>query len=201
MTIRQLAEVSGCAISTVKRVGKMMFPEVKSIGRGIALDYNRQDSIVIMERLPKKNFIENPNIGQMTQDNIGQVTQATGSSLNQKDFVMIGAIVASVMINMEKRVSNIEDRIEKRSTLLPSPEMEPRQQVSKVINNYCYRSGCSHREARNDLYREFNYHNHCNVQLSSRNRNISVINYIEESGMMEKLLSLSIDMFKEGQLL
>ena len=123
------------------------------------------------------------------------------SVLSQKDMQMIGVIVGEIMKTMESRVSNIEHKFEERKALLPPPIMEPKQQLRKILNSYCGRTGCEHWEAYNDLYREFNYIYHVNVQLSARNRNKNIINYINyDLKMINELISIASKIFAEGQL-
>lgn len=124
------------------------------------------------------------------------------TTLTPKDMQMIGVIVGEIMKTMESRVSNIEQKFEARKALLPSPEMEPRQQLTKIVNNYCNRTGCNHQEAYIDLYREFNYIYHTNVQLSARNRNKRSIDYIcNDLSMINELISVASKIFAEGQLI
>ncbi len=57
MTIRQIADAAGCHIDTVRKVARPLFPEVKAKGRGQAIEYNKDQSVEIMERLPKRNMV------------------------------------------------------------------------------------------------------------------------------------------------
>ncbi len=194
MTIRQISEAAGCHINTVRPVARNMFPTVKSKSRGMAIDYDERQSLRIMERLPKRNMIE------PLQKVIPTPTNLEGSSLTQKDFEMIGAIVGHVMKNMESRVYSIEQKFEERKALLPPPEIEPRQQLKKIINFYCGRTHSDYRTAWNDLYREFNYLYHCNVQLNAKNRDIKGVDYVDT--VMEKmpeLISLAVKLFGQEQ--
>ena len=190
MTIRQISEAAGCHINTVRPVARNMFPGVRSASRGMAIDYDKEQSFKIMDRLPKRNIIE------PLQKEITTPTNLEGSTLTQKDLEMIGVIVGHVMRNMESRVSNIEQRFEERKALLPPPEMEPRQQLKKIVNSYCGQSHSDYRTAWNDLYREFNYLYHCNVQLAAKNRDIKGVDYVDT--VMEKLpelISVAIKLF------
>lgn len=196
MTIRQIAEAAGCHINTVRPVARNMFPLVKSSGRGMAIDYDKNQSIKIMERLPKRNMVD------PIQKSIPTPTNLEGSSLTQKDLEMIGVIVGHVMKSMESRVSNIESRFEERQALLPPPEMDQRQQLKKIVNSYCGRTRSDFRAAWNDLYREFNYIYHVNVQLSAKNRDMKGVDYVET--VLEKLpelISVASKLFADGQLL
>jgi hypothetical protein len=58
MTIRQISEAAGCHIDTVRKIARPMFPMVVSEGRGLAIDYDKEQSIDIMERLPKRNMVD-----------------------------------------------------------------------------------------------------------------------------------------------
>ena len=127
------------------------------------------------------------------------------SLLTERDIALISTLTASivskVMENMESRVSNIEGKFEERKALLPPPEMEPKQQLKKIVNSYCGRTGCGFQEAYSDLYREFNYIYHVNVQLSAKNRNIRSIDYIDNDlSMINELISIASKIFADDQL-
>ena len=124
------------------------------------------------------------------------------SVLTSKDMQMIGVIVGEIMKTMESRVFNIEQKFEERKALLPPPKMEPRQQLRMIVNTYCGRTGCNFQEAYNDLYREFNYTYHVNVQLGARNRNKNSLDYIcRDLNMINELISIASKIFAEGQLI
>ena len=193
MTIRQISEAAGCSIITVRRVGKMMFPDVKAESRGMAIDYDREQSIQIMNRLPKKNYVNNP-----TQMITPPLSNDQPSTLTKKDLEMIGAIVGHVMNSLDKRVSLIENIVEERKELLPSVNLTPRAKLNKVINEFAVISfGGDHREAWNALYQDIYYRLHKNVRVCAKNAGLSKIDYIEQEGLIETAISIVIELMGE----
>ena len=206
MTIKELAIFTGKNKSTIGRwVAKcnstMFNNRLQKATNENPADFNIDEIEEIlkagtMSKDAVKILMENAK----NQNLPAQIMQ--GSVLTSKDMQMIGVIVGEIMKTMESRVSHIEHKFEERKALLPPPEMEPKQQLRKILNSYCGRTGCEHWEAYNDLYREFNYIYHVNVQLSARNRNKNVINYINyDLKMINELISIASKIFAEGQLI
>jgi len=80
MTIRQIADTAGCHIDTVRKIARPLFPNVKSNGRGLAINYNKEESIAIMEKLPKRNNVDIKNEVDFVDPLINQVVPLDNSS-------------------------------------------------------------------------------------------------------------------------
>ena len=92
MTIRQIADVAGCDIKTVRKFARTMYPEVKAKKNGLSIDYDKTQSIAIMERLPKRNNVEYPSEFQGVD-----LTKNGGVDLTKNggvDYEMIGKMIA-----------------------------------------------------------------------------------------------------------
>ena len=206
MTVKELAIFTGKTERTIRNWISKTGDELdiippEEISQGIAHNYsvNEVESILNSGSMSKdavRILMENAR----NQNLPAQIMKE--SILTPKDMQMIGVIVGEIMKTMESRVSNIEQKFEARKALLPPPEMEPKQQLRKILNSYCGRIGCEFWEAYNDLYREFNYIYHVNAQLAARNRNKSVLNYITyDLKMINELISVASKIFAEGQLI
>ena len=105
MTIRQIANTAGCGISTVKRLVKDMYPELKSAGRGIALELSREQAVSLMNKLPKRNNVGLPSA--IEPSDIGQMNQVTAVNNNMQEMsIMIAQAVAAAMIPVIQQVTN-----------------------------------------------------------------------------------------------
>lgn len=186
MTIRELSEVAGCGHSTVKRVGKMMFPNVKAIGRGIALEYTEDESIAIMAKLPKKTFISDPSIGQMTDPNIGQTSQPIDYEALTKSIMV--AITATIAPLIDKAIENKMGSNDKLALLPPKQDRNTlRQLVAKYAKERC--SG-DHSNSWHYLYDEVYYRLGFGVRVRAKNKGVSKLDMIGELGIISECCSI-----------
>jgi predicted regulator of amino acid metabolism with ACT domain len=80
-------------------------------------------------------------------------------------------------------------------TALPAPVgLSQRDQLRRVINEYAHRSG-DHAGAWRELYTEFYYRYHRNIRECARNREMDTLDYVENEGIMDELLSLAISLY------
>ena len=113
------------------------------------------------------------------------------------DYVKRGMeLVFGAIGKLDQRLSSIENKIEERQILLPAPDIAPRKQVEILINDYVSKEKCTYPEARNMLYRYFNATYNQNVNVSAKNRNIAIVDYIESEGMIDNLLQVAIKYLK-----
>jgi hypothetical protein len=56
-TYKQIAEIAGCSLRTVKEIVKTKFPEIRA-GKGNEVNIEPEIAIKIMEIIPKKNMVE-----------------------------------------------------------------------------------------------------------------------------------------------
>jgi hypothetical protein len=78
---------------------------------------------------------------------------------------------------------------------LPAPaELSQRDQLRRVVNGYARRSG-DHAGAWRELYCQFYYRYHRNIRECARNRGIDTLDYAENEGIMNDLLSLAVSLY------
>lgn len=56
MDIKELANVAGVSKETIRRTGKTLFPEI--FKRGVKTTFTKDQCFDIMEKVPKKNFVQ-----------------------------------------------------------------------------------------------------------------------------------------------
>ena len=196
MTIRQLAETAGCGINTVKRLAKMIYPDVRSDGRGIALDFTREQSLAIMQKLPKKNFIGDPadiqNDIQMGQVNIAQMGQVDYSVIEK----MIAQAVTAAMIPI---IQEIRKPVEsKEIKALPAPKKTSRDSLRQLISKYAQESlDNDYREAWSHLYEELYYVEHVSIRRRSDTTGRSKLDCIEDAGLLDSAHSIVLGLMGE----
>lgn len=162
-------------------------------------DYTLEETIAIIEQGLGKNAAE--MYASNARNSTGKLISLPESSLSQKDIEVISTIVsvtvAETIKQLDGRMTNIEQKIEERKALLPAPEMNPRDSINMLVREYASRNGISFSTAYSELYRHFNYTYNCNVNISAKNRDMPIIDYIESEGMIEKLEAVAIKIFRQ----
>jgi hypothetical protein len=46
-----------------------------------------------------------------------------------------------------------------------------------------------------DLYKQFYYRYNCNLQVRAKNSGLKILDYAEQEGLLEDLMSLAVEMF------
>jgi hypothetical protein len=80
-----------------------------------------------------------------------------------------------------------------------APEKTLRTCVGQLVRSAAYRRGVPHAFLFSALYREFRDRTHHDVVLVAKNRDIQVMDVIEELGMMNDLYAIALEMFGEGK--
>jgi len=107
MTIRQITDVAGCSINTVRNVGKIIFPNINSGGAGKTLYYTRDQAIQIMKKLPKTNYVPDPNLTNIDNPNLTNIDNPVDNSMGIKEMsIMIAQAVAAAMVPVMQQVTN-----------------------------------------------------------------------------------------------
>jgi len=185
MTIRQISETAGCGLNTVKRLVKTMYPLVKSRGRGIALELTEEQSLNIMEKLPKKNYVQpNPNapsdLTQMGQvDNSMAVMMQFMKSMQEQQQEFMKTVLTEI-----KQPNQLT--IAEKSVLEfpPVPDISPRKLLNQLVYKYSMSMNIEPQEGWHELHNQFFLRCNDNVSLKARNRNIAVIDYLEKENKL-----------------
>lgn len=122
------------------------------------------------------------------------------STLTDRDVELISSIVsltvAKTIEQLDNRMKNIENRIEERQALLPARKKDSRAHITELVRNYAFNHNMSYNNIYSLLYREYGYRTHSNPTVSAYNRHVTTIEYIEQSGNIEILESIAIEMLR-----
>lgn len=128
------------------------------------------------------------------------VIQNQTSTLTERDVELISSIVsltvAKTIEQLDNRMKNIENRIEERQALLPARKKDSRAHITELVRNYAFNHNMNYNNVYSMLYREYGYRTHSNPTVSAYNRHITTIEYIEQSGNIEILESIAIEMLR-----
>jgi len=153
-------------------------------------DYDIDETCAIIEQGLGKNasslFRANANFNK---------TPLPESTLTKRDLDLISALTISIISGLSQRVSNIESKIQERQELLPAPEIKSRDGINKIVKEYAYKTDTPYHTIWNNLYKEFNYRYNCNINVSARNRNMTVIDYIDTEGMIDQLYAVALKLY------
>jgi hypothetical protein len=193
MTIRELADAAGCNEKTVRRITTEMMPG--KIINGKVTRFTWSEAHTIMEKLPKKNMVD--NVGQMSEV---ALTNVRGNQNDQIDaFAKIAeamSAIATVVKSIGDRVNVIENKIEQRQALLPAPGIDTRTHITKIVREFAAKNNIEYRDAWRELYKEFGYRTHSNPSIAAKNRNMTVIDYVDAEGQIETLLSVAMEVLR-----
>jgi len=152
----------------------------------IPADYDLEETCFIIEQGLGKNasemFRANANFNK---------TPLPESTLTQRDLDLISALTISIISGLNQRLTNLESKIEEKQILLPAPEIKTRDGISKIVKEYAYKTDTPYSVIWSRLYTEFNYRHNCNVNTSAKNRNMTVIDYIDTEGMIDQLYAVA----------
>lgn len=113
MTTRELSEVAGVSVDTIRRIAKKFYPG--KLSQGATAMFNKQQSMDILQEVRKKNFVELNN----QQDT--QLQQST-EVLQQNTEVMIQAMAAAMQVAISPLIEEI--KAIKSQPALPAPVKE-----------------------------------------------------------------------------
>ena len=131
MTIRQIADAAGCHIDTVRKVARPLFPGVKSNGRGLAIEYNKEQCISIMEKLPKRN---NVDVKNEVNANIVNPLKKQVAPLDNSSSVMLQMFQGMMEQN---RIQQEQNQLFMKSVLLEIKNISnPKLQIEQPRQDY-----------------------------------------------------------------
>ncbi len=191
MTIRQIAETAGCGLNTVRRIGKMIYPNVKAPKSGRAIDYNKEQSIAIMDKLPKANYIADPT--QMGNQN-GNLAQ-----MGQVDYEVIGKMIAmAVSSAMQPLVNELKQAKQSQPLQLEHvPEIAPRKLFIKNVDELVKVSKSDHSSVYNRIYSEMGYLYGVKIKARAKKRDVRPIEVLETDNFMGKAVAVSRQMIEQ----
>ena len=187
MTITQIAETAGCSRDTVKRLVKIMFPNLKSKGKGIALDLNEDKCLQLMDKLPKKNYVDLPSAN--TPSNIVQNTHVDYEAIGKMIAVAVSAAIAP-LIKQIQAPKNQPLQIEH------VPEKSTRAIFRQHIYELVKLSNSDWSTIYNAVYSEMGYVYNVKIKARANNRGIKPIDVLEQDGLMGKAIAITRQMIE-----
>jgi len=185
MTIKELADVAGCSIKTVRRTIKDLFPGITKTGKVAKL--TKDQCFDIMAKLPKRNDL-GQNLGQMsTADSL---VKAEISELKQS---------VNGLINVMSRFIESQMNGKKDEPKQIAAKLEPKDEIRKIINSYTHHTGTQYRDNWNLLYQECYYRLGKNFRVLAQNRNVKPMEIILEEGFVHDVLLVARDLFQLGR--
>jgi len=114
MTVREIAEIAGVSVQTVRRTAELNVGYV--FEKGKKADFSEKESIEIMRELKKKGFIQPVQNGQVPDQN-GQVPDQNGQVITRSDLAAFGATIVSEVMkqflpllqNQNKQIDFVQD--------------------------------------------------------------------------------------------
>ena len=201
MTVKELASFTGKDERTVQRWIKKAGDKMSAIGdkmsvagHGKVVDYTIDE----VEQILLNSSMSKDAVSILIQ-NARQSKKQT-STLTDRDVELISSIVsltvAKTIEQLDNRMKKIENRIEERQALLPARKKDSRAHITELVRNYAFNHNMNYNNVYSLLYREYGYRTHSNPTVSAYNRHVTTIEYIEQSGNIEILESIAIELLR-----
>jgi transposase len=199
MNTREIAKSVNKNVSTIQRWVNKAARKMQSIDGKMQsststypADYTLEETLAIIEAGMGKNA------AGIFRANAEREPQAR-ETLTQRDKELIAEIVSMTvsrtMERLDQRMATIENHYQQRAALLPAPQISDREKLNKIVRQYAKDQGISHSVVWGTLYSELYYRLNVNVRLRAENRNIPVIEYIDQEGLMPETLSIALEVF------
>jgi hypothetical protein len=203
MTTKQIAEAVGKNVSTVNRwVEKLLMQnadvdaqsaDVKSIWEKAGskdphnpADYTLEETCAIIEAGLGKNAA---GIFRANAEKSAPDTTSIAAIIRETITAMVPVLLEVVRGAIPQQ----------QVAALPAPvELNQRDQLRRVVNGYAHRSG-DHAGAWRELYTQFYYRYHRNLRECAKNRGMDTLDYVENEGIMNELLSLAVSLYGQQE--
>lgn len=196
MKIKEIAKFTGKSEKTIIREVKKLFPGL--VRRGVATDISdRQFETLIME-LNTKGILE-CNIARQNVEPVRQNVEVINTGL-ERAIENMNNLAAALMANVQNQNNRIQALEQKFKTLvdaLPAPQISPRDEISKIVRAAAEEKQ-NYRDLWHELYNDFNYRMKRNFSYCAKNRDMTIMDYIESEGMIGKLLATARELFQGG---
>lgn len=188
MTITQIADTAGCSRDTVKRLVRTMFPDLRSKRRGLALELNKDQAISVMDKLPKKNYVDLPS-ANAPMDLVQN---------NHVDYDALGKMIAMAVSAAMVPLINEMKTLKQGGPLQLEhiPELPTRVLFRKRVDELVQLSKVDHSTAYNKIYSEMGYVYGIKIKARAKNANIKPIEVLERDMYMGKAIAIT-DQFIE----
>jgi hypothetical protein len=180
MTLREMAEVAGVTVETVRVKAKEMYPDKFINGKKTV--FNQQEAIPIMAELRKKGFIQpTENLEVITRSDLAAFGTAIVSEVIKQLMPMIlsaGGHPATLSIESKQ-----------------APKLSPRDELRMIVNKAADETkeyGATYKK----LYTEIYYRLHINVTERAKNAKTTAIDILEAEGLLESAVLIAREIFK-----
>ena len=200
MTVKEIAEAVGKNPATVARWVEKTSRKVQEISRKVQeakatskpADYTLEETCSIIEAGMGANaagiFRVNAERG-----NVPATLESTDDELDRA-FKLALVSLTNMVNGLDSRVSNIEEKTEKRQSLLPAPGKSSRAELSEMVRKIAYQIYSNDfRLAWRSIYKELYYRCHVNVTTRAKNEGVKPLDIIEREGLTEIAISIAVD--------
>lgn len=207
MTVNELAFFCGKNKSTVTRwiakCNESLRNKLQNATKVNPADYTIDEVEAIlnassMSRDAVSILMQNARNNQTLPGNDVSNSLSDKSSSLERAFEMMAKAfetIAETQKMQENRLHKIEERIEERKSLLPAPQIKPRDHINMIVRSYVSESGMSYADCWRELYRQFGYRTNTNPKKCAENRGMGILDYIETEGQIEVLESVAMDIY------
>ena len=197
MTTKEIAEIAGVSVQTVRRTAESRVGFVFVAGK--KADFTEKESIEIMRELKKKGFIQPVQNGQVPVQN-GQVPVQNGQ------VEQLGVMVANLSIMMQESMKMMVSQQNQITAILSqktqlsietkqTPKLSPRDELRMIVNKAAKESG-DYSGAWKTLYTEIYYRLHINAQERAKNAKATAIEILDSEGQLENAVAIAREIFK-----
>jgi hypothetical protein len=192
MTTKEIAQAVGKDERTIQRWIKRAGDKMSSVadkmsdaGHGKPADYTLEETCAIIEAGLGKNAA---GIFRANAEKAAPDATSITAIIRETITAMVPVLVEVVRGTLPQR----------QIAALPAPEeLSRRDQLRRVVNGYAHRSG-DHAGAWRELYCQFYYRYHRNIRECAKNRGMDTLDYADNEGIMDELLSLAISMYGQA---
>lgn len=189
MTIKELAEVAGCSVITVRRTIKGYFPQLTKKGKVTKI--GKEDAFDIMAILPKRNNLDH-NFNQ--KSNVVQgIDKSIFAEIITETVKQLTPVIKEI-VNSE--LAGVQPKPEPK---LLAPKLEPKDEIRRIINNYTAHVKNEYRDNWNLLYQECYYRLGKNFRTLAHNRQMKPLELIVEEGFAPDVLLIAREIFQLGR--
>jgi hypothetical protein len=173
MTTKEIAEALGVSKHTIIRAAKKICPEIMSHGKTIK--YNKEQAFQIA------CDVRQPQQSQLTQ------SVATVATVDYEQLAI--TIAKAVVIALRETAAPAQ--VQKQ---IAAPIISDRDTYRRAINKASHRAGIGQKELYGMVANELYYRCHVNIRIKAKNSGLSMIDVIENSGLLSDAISIANEM-------
>jgi len=202
MNTKEIAAATGKDETSIRRWVKRAADKMPAItGKMTAsspmhpADYSFEETLAIIEAGMGKNAA-----GVFRANAEKSKSVSAGETLTQHDIELIDEIVSMTVSKtferLDQQMSTIKTHYQQSQSLLSLPQISDRDNLNKLVREYAQTHDAPHSMVWGMIYRDMYYRLNINVRLRAEHKNISVIEYIEQEGLMSEALAVAREIFK-----